>query len=467
MNYLRIFSVRAISGQIALLLLASILLIHVVLTTAFFLHDPLTRRENEERILTVARLVADTSASERPREIEALNRSFQNLGLRLMADNEGPPPAPPSSTGGRPADAPPPPPPPGWGGPPPRPGGWGPDMVLAIRLGEGYRVFPASPPGERPGEIGIELPDGARIAVRSQEMRAFFFGGPLATAILFIVISTSLLGLWAARALTAPLTRFADMAENFSLDSDAEPLPEKGPQEVRALARALNRMRGRVQNLVEGRTRTLAAVSHDLRTPITRLRLRAEFIENDATRTQTIRDLDQMRSMLDGVLAFLRDDRHLEAITLLDLPAALQQICDQFADMGHNVSYEGPEHLEIHARPNDLHRAVTNIVENATRFGTDISVTARATADSAIIEVADDGPGLADADKAEVLEPFVRADTARNMDDSTGFGLGLTIARAIAQAHGGDLSLHDRSPHGLTVQIALPLKGPTPESKAA
>jgi len=273
---------------------------------------------------------------------------------------------------------------------------------------------------------------------------------------LFAAISLTLLGLWAARALTAPLSSFAKAAENFSLNGTAAPLPERGPEEIRSVAKALNRMHDRIASLIDDRTRMLAAISHDLRTPITRLRLRSEFIEDDVHRRHMLRDLDQMRSMLEAVLSFLRNDRRLESVTLVDIATTLQLIADQFGDMGHKVSYDGPSHAMITARPDDLHRAITNLVENAARFGAEVAIRLRVSPQTVTIEVEDDGPGISDARKDVMLEPFVRGDDARTMDESAGFGLGLSITRAIVDAHAGTLSLNDRQPHGLIARIELP-----------
>ena len=148
-----------------------------------------------------------------------------------------------------------------------------------------------------------------------------FLGGPWMMTLLFAVISVTLLGLWAARALTAPLSSFARAAESFSLNGAAAPLPERGPEEIRFVARALNRMRERITGLIDDRTKMLAAISHDLRTPITRMRLRAEFIEDEIYRSRMLDDLDQMRSMLKSVLSFLRNGSRLETMTLADVAA--------------------------------------------------------------------------------------------------------------------------------------------------
>jgi signal transduction histidine kinase len=292
----------------------------------------------------------------------------------------------------------------------------------------------------------------------ADERQRPFWIGPWFLTLLFAAISVTLLGLWTARALTAPLSSFARAAESFSLNGAPAPLPERGPEEIRSVAKALNRMRERITTLIDDRTRMLAAISHDLRTPITRMRLRSEFIEDDGHRSCMLGDLDQMRSMLESVLSFLRNDRKLESMTLVDIASTLQLVTDQFADMGHKVAYDGPPHAMATLRPDDLHRSITNLVENAVRFGAEATIRLKMSPDSMTIDVEDDGPGISDARKDAVLEPFVRGDEARNMDEAAGFGLGLSIARAIVLAHGGELSLHDRQPHGLIVRIELPVR---------
>src|SRR6202022_2184610 len=168
--------------------------------------------------------------------------------------------------------------------------------------------------------------------------------------------------------------------------------------------------------------------------------------------------LDQKRSMLESVLSFLRNDRKLEAMTLVDVASTLQLVTDQFGDMGYKIAYDGPEHAMATVRPDDLHRSVTNLVENAVRFGAEATIRLRVSADTATIDIEDDGPGISDARKDVMLEPFVRGDDARNMDEAAGFGLGLSIAHAIVLAHRGELSLNDRQPHGLMVRIQLPVR---------
>lgn len=200
----------------------------------------------------------------------------------------------------------------------------------------------------------------------------------------------------------------------------------------------------------------LAAISHDLRTPITRLKLRSEFITDPVYRTQTLRDLDQMQSMLNSVLSLLRGESTVKP-TLVDVAALLQTICDEFSDCGHVLSYDGPERATMMIRPDELGRAVTNLIENALQFGTEVKVAFSLAHDHAVISISDKGPGIPDERKAAMLVPFVRGEEARTMDETSGFGLGLSIAQAIANAHHGTLSLHDNSPNGLCVNLSFPL----------
>jgi signal transduction histidine kinase len=444
------FNLRGISGQIAALVVASFITIHLILTATFYFHrpdqpDPSADRGHSQLAASV-QLLGAAPASQRPRLMADIARAFPQLDIQSL---------PPGAVSAAASDR------------------DGPGLHhLRHHLGGNYRTFilaqDSPPQPHAPRKIGIALPDGAMISANILPDRPPpFFGGPWIMTLLFVIVSLTLLGLWAARALTAPLSSFATAAENFSLNGAAAALPERGPEEIRSVARALNRMRERITVLIDDRTRMLAAISHDLRTPITRLRLRSEFIEDDAHRGQMLRDLDQMRSMLEAVLSFLRNDSKLESMTLIDVASTLQLVTDQFADMGCKVSYDGPRHAMVTARPDDLHRAVTNLVENAVKFAPQATIRLNVSPGAATIEVEDDGPGISDARKDIMLEPFVRGDDARNMDEAAGFGLGLSIARAIVLAHGGELTLNDRQPHGLIVRIELPAQQRPPQRAAA
>ena len=427
------FHLKGIGGQIAALVLASTVALHLVVTTAFLISRPDRPDQPPDgapQLMDAALLLGSAKPDDRPHLAADIARAVPKLNIEISApgtavvveDSES-------------------------------------QHLHGLRrhLGRGYKVVQLAPEGGA-HRIGVELPDGTMIAGHVENgPRPWFWGAPWLVTLMTAFISISVLGLWAARALATPLSSFAKAAEDFSLDGTSEPLPERGPEEIRSVARALNRMHERIARLMSDRTRMLAAISHDLRTPITRLRLRAEFIEDEGNRKRMLIDLDQMRSMLESVLSLLRNDRKIEAITLVDIASTLQLIADQFGDMGHVVHYDGPASATAAARPDDLHRGVTNLVENAVRFGAEVTIRLDVDGTKLVIDVEDDGPGISDARKQEMLEPFVRGDDARTMDDSTGFGLGLSIARAIALAHGGELSLHDRQPHGLIVRMQLPV----------
>jgi signal transduction histidine kinase len=260
------------------------------------------------------------------------------------------------------------------------------------------------------------------------------------------------------RWITSPLSSIASATRSFGKSTEAEEdLSAAGPREIAQLAEALNDMRKRVRTLVDERTKMLVAISHDLRTPLTRLRLRAERTPDDKTRDGMLHDIGMINEMLSETLAYLRDDGRVERAHLIDLPSLLQTICAQFADIGEDVSYDGPSRLTFPCRQQALTRAVTNIVDNATKHGSTVSVTLRSGDDERVeIDVSDDGPGIPAALRGKVFEPFFKIDSARSQTNrSAGFGLGLSIARDIARRHGGDVEFFDHAPHGLTVRLSV------------
>jgi signal transduction histidine kinase len=447
MKLVDFLNLRTIGGQITALVIASIVAIHLILTVIFLISRPDQSEQPDPSIdrghaqfAAAVQLLGAAAPADRPRLMSDLARAFPKLDIEPLPP--GPIPADAGDIEGL-------------------------DLRgLHRRLDSSYHIFPLANDQKR-HKVGIALPDGSMISARVlRDPRPRLWVGSWIATLLFAIISVSLLSLWAAHALTAPLSAFAKAAESFSVNGAAAPLPERGPEEIRFVAKALNRMRERITTLIDDRTKMLAAISHDLRTPITRMRLRAEFIEDEVHRHRMMSDLDQMRSMLESVLSFLRNDRKLEAMTLTDIASTLQLVADQFSDIGHNVGYEGPEHAMATVRPDDLTRSVTNLVENSVRYGALATIRLKVSNDIATIEVEDDGPGISDARKEVMLEPFVRGDDARNMDDTTGFGLGLSIARTVVLAHGGKLSMHDRQPHGLIVRIELPVRQPSRKSAA-
>lgn len=425
---LRRLPLDRISFQIAALVVGSLFAINVFIAAVFLVMRPDfgPPEFGGATIASVARLASIESGPARMNLLMTAQRAYPDLDIRPATDDE----IGSGQTDGR------------FG-------------RLARDLGPGFKVL-ARISADHVDRVLILFPDGDSIAARSPEFRKPpLIGGPWVTALLFGALSILLLSLWATRSLTAPLSSFARAAEDFSLTHAPSPFPERGPFEIRSVARALNRMRERTVNLISDRTRMLAAISHDLRTPLTRLRLRSEFIEDSGQREQMLRDIDQMRAMLDAVLSYLRDN-HAEGVKTLDVATTLQLISDQFTDMGYRVQYSGPAHATLKARPNDINRAVTNLVENAVKYSANTNIRLSLGADEISIDVEDDGPGIASALKEIAFEPFVRGDAARSLNNGAGFGLGLTIARTIIDSHGGTLSLRDRLPSGTVAHIALP-----------
>jgi signal transduction histidine kinase len=436
MTFGRSLFFNRIGGQMAILVLISLLAIHAVIAASIFIEHRGQAwgppDEGPAQFVTLVRLVAAAAPADRAHLLAVMAQTFPHMDIQSAA-------AMPAS--GDRTD---------------------PHLLhLGDRLGPGFVLEKLPAAAAKELAVAVKLPDGgvltARLPLRTAPP---FLAGPVVSTVLFVIVSVTLLGIWATRALRRPLSGFAKAAEGFNLDGDAVKLPERGPEEIRAVAKAFNRMSDRVKTLVGDRTRMLAAMGHDLRTPITRLRLRSEFIADSELRGQMLRDLDQMNAMTEGVLVFLRDGRTREAATVVDIASTLQTICDQFTDLGHNVHYEGPDHATLTVRPDDLRRAVANLVDNAVRYGSHTTV--RLTGDEAglCIAVDDDGPGIVDASKDAMQEAFVRGDDARTMDDRAGFGLGLAIARAVAEAHGGTLTLHDRKPRGLSARIVIPRSRP-------
>lgn len=422
-----LFSLKRISGQIAALILVSLVLIHVLIAGYFLLSRPklLTDRPVEQFEL-IAQIIANTPQGNRALVLDSISRTFPALKLRLR-EGISAATAPPSQRT--------------------------PLAVPPALEGRTDLIRGPAPDGDRLW-FYLTKSDVLEATIGSPTMPAFV-SGLWTSTLLFLVASVTLLGVWAGRALSTPLSAFARAAESFSLSGSTAPLPENGPEEIRLTARALNRMRQRISTLMSDRTRMLAAISHDLRTPITRLRLRSEYIEDQHQRVQTVRDLDQMQSMLESVLALLRGESTAKP-TLVDVAALLQMVCDQFGDSGHAVTYQGPDRAVFVVRPDEIIRAVTNLVENATRFGTEVVVALLVSQADLVIDVSDNGPGIPDEQKAAMLEPFVRGEEARTMDETAGFGLGLSIAQAIATSHGGSLLLRDNEPNGLSARLVFP-----------
>jgi hypothetical protein len=314
--------------------------------------------------------------------------------------------------------------------------------------------------------IGLQMPDGDWLNVSAVVLppQPWHSPGFLAAFVLMTVVAAALT-IWAVRRLTAPVRTLAAAAEALGRDVNAPPLPEQGPLEVATAAAAFNTMAARIRRFVEDRTELLTAIGHDLRTPITRLKLRAEFMEDEEQRAKMLGDLEELESMVSATLAFGRDARGSEAVTALDLAELLRTILDEAGDAApaaaERLEYQGPPHWTVRARPLALKRALTNLVSNAVQYGNSARVRllppASVGAAGAVVtmEIEDQGPGLSPSELERVFEPFHRGEPSRNRETG-GVGLGLPIARNILRAHGGDVVLANRALGGLKATVTLP-----------
>jgi len=284
--------------------------------------------------------------------------------------------------------------------------------------------------------------------------------GPFSTwkfgASLFVgLLSVSLAAIWVMARWTEPLTAFARAAERLGSDIRSPPLAVRGPSEVRAAAQAFNRMQERLRHLIDDRIQLAAAIAHDLGTPITRLRLRAEEIENISQRQKILDDLGQMQRMIGATLDFARQDLATEPFEALDLSSLVQSLADDYADLDQELAVDMPPRMIARLRPIAIRRALTNVIENALKYGTQARVRLLETTAAHTIIVEDEGPGIPEHLHAEVFRPFRRLDHPEQ-EQIQGVGLGLTVARAIARDHDGDIELTNRPEGGLRVRITLP-----------
>jgi signal transduction histidine kinase len=315
--------------------------------------------------------------------------------------------------------------------------------------------------------VSLRLPEGRWLTVSlPMEPPRLWYSPDFLAAFLLMTAAAALLTLWTVRRLTAPVRTLALAAEALGRDVNAPPLPEDGPSEVAIAAVAFNTMAARIRRFVQDRTELLTAIGHDLRTPITRLKLRAEFMEDDEQRRKMLIDLEELEAMVSATLAFGRDATSAEQVTRLDLAELLHTIIDEASDawpeMAEKLRYEGPAHLTIRARTLALKRALANLVANAVNYGGGALVRltpsdGHVKTDGHVkIEIEDDGPGIPPQELDRAFEPFHRGEPSRNRETG-GVGLGLPIARNICRAHGGDVTLANRPTGGLRATVTLPV----------
>jgi len=280
-----------------------------------------------------------------------------------------------------------------------------------------------------------------------------WFGGPvvpLTFQFVFLIVAAW----YGAKSLTRPIQRLSDAAERLSEDLDSPPLEENGPREARQAAHTFNLMQRRIREQVQQRSRMLGAVSHDLRTPLSRLKLRLEQIDDSRLQDQMRQDLDDMIGMLDATLTYLHEQRTSEALQWMDVQALVESLSENAQDQGANVQASGVC-APMQVQPMALRSCINNLIDNALRYAGDASIVLEDQQHQLLIRVIDHGPGIAPDKREAVFEPFFRLEGSRNRN-SGGVGLGMTIAREAAERLGGHLGLEETPGGGLTAVISLP-----------
>lgn len=394
--------------------------------------------ELEPRRRRAPQVIALAAALDRPREDvrlalrrpTALDRFLRETpGRRVAADHQAP-------RAGRPPNG--------------AHGSGGPDGLTSgrFRMGREMVVF---------GDFTAALrqPDGRWVVVRSS---AEPFPTEWQKRLLLLVLAgfavVAPAAFLFARRITAPLKRFSQAAERLGRDPHATPVELTGPAEIGAAAEAFNLMQGRLRRYVDDRTAMVGAISHDLRTPLARIRFRMENAPGEL-KSAVLGDVAQMEQMIQGVLAFIRDESTPRRRERLDLLSMVECVADDAAMVGGDVEIIEATPVEVEGDPVALQRLFVNLVDNAVKYGGEARLRVRREGDLAVVEVADNGPGLSPEDRERVFQPFYRADPARNLD-SGGIGLGLPIARSTARAHGGDVELASSS-RGLIARVTLPV----------
>ena len=304
--------------------------------------------------------------------------------------------------------------------------------------------------------IQVQLQDGTWVRFeRGLPEQLFDWPARLLIVLGVLLASVILLSLVGVRSLIRPLRDLRQAAEGLGRDIHQLPLPETGPTEVRETARAFNTMQSRLKRYIEDRAGILAAVSHDLKTPLTRIRLRIEMMDDEELRAKTEKDLAEMESMVSTTLEFMRGSETTEPNQRLDLMALLESIQQDASEAGGQVYLSEQPIATYDGKPLALKRCIVNLVENALRYGGQADISVEESGKSLIISICDKGPGIPAESLQRVFDPFFRLESSR-AQHTGGTGLGLGIARNIARAHGGDIELHNRSGGGLCAKIMLP-----------
>jgi signal transduction histidine kinase len=429
-----------------------------------------------QRVANLSRLVEEAPADWRPRIVQALSDPTFRVVLsaqppdQLLTDADGPAKAivdyvrqqlpdrpdrqvraavlaptdrPPGALFGPPFDRRP------FQGPMGEPGGRG-MMMMHGMMGPDFGAW-------RGLQVAVQLSDGQWLSFATTLPQ----GAPSVSW--QFIISMALMGVivlavsvWAVRRVTAPLGLLSAAADRLGRDVAAEPLAEAGTIEMQRAARAFNRMQERLRRLIESRTQMLAALSHDLRTPLTLLRLRTEEVADTDERDKMLATIGEMDEMIGTTLAFARDEVRAEPRRRVDIAALLASVVHDMADAGLPVTMAPATPLIHDCQPGALKRAITNLLDNAVKYGKRAQAAIAPAGKAIEITIDDDGPGIPEAELQRVFQPFYRVEDSRNRDTG-GTGLGLAIAQSIVQAHGGELTLANRPGGGLHACIRLPV----------
>jgi signal transduction histidine kinase len=456
---------RSLFGQTVLILLAGLIVSHAAGSWIYTADREQAVRTvggfaTAQRIANLTRLVQDTPRDQRPRIVAAISDqgfrvalSAQPLAVPAVEDDDAPaalaikdflaaelalssarqPRVWTSSAGGPPF------------------GHW--HMMGHGPMMRGFAGFA----GFRDLQVAIPLTDGQWLSFAT----ALPAGGPAYSAQFLLSMGVMALiilavSVWAVARVTAPLGSLATAAERLGHDVNAPAMPETGTTETRQAARAFNDMQTRLRSLIDNRTRLLAAVSHDLRTPLTLLRLRAEAVDNAQERDKMLATIAEMDTLIGTTLQFARDESTIVSRQEADLAALMRSVVDEMSDAGLPVRMKPAGAIIYKCQPAALKRALRNLLDNAVKYGKAGRAAIHTTSRAVEIDIDDDGPGIPEHELARVLEPFYRLEGSRSRETG-GVGLGLAITQSIVQAHGGKLTLSNRPEGGLRAEIVLPL----------
>ena len=302
--------------------------------------------------------------------------------------------------------------------------------------------------------ITIPLDDGSRLVTTfllhagPPWPLAFVYG------VLVAVLSAAVVAAFAVRRVARPLSQLTSAASMVAHGGEAPRLDEVGPQDMRRAAQAFNAMTDQVRRMLESQRQLLSAVGHDLRTPLTAMRISTEFIDDDEVRERIEKNLDELRALTDAVLSAARG-AGWEKRRRIDLAALVESVCADLEDMGLAVSFNPHPAMTVLCRPDEIRRAVRNLLENAVTYGGCAELSLSEDNGMAVVRIDDRGPGIAPQELDRVFEPFVRLEDSRS-HETGGAGLGLTLVKTIAEGHGGSVTLQNRPQGGLSAILHLP-----------